>query len=265
MKCQLSVLLFLYFIMPSLAQDPNAPRDVYFFLGFSLPIEKVRDEGHSPLKYQGWTPTLRLGHESINAQYASRIVLSASFGTAAPHAKPKPQHNLSSLEISNIHVNYSYYKRTGAFSPEGWNRYIGGAITLTFDIRNYNLPSNNLMAYQANASLNIGGFFQDKMNEKWRFNYEAFTPLISYALRPNYLGMLPVKKSDFNAKNAFVNGKVVTINKLFRFYNRFSFDQQINDHRQRRLNYSWDYHWNTVSKPMKSVVAGLGYESLFKM
>ena len=246
-------------------QDPNPPRAVYFFLGIGLSIIKVRDEAHSSLKYQGFMPTLRIGYEEITEKHVSRIAVSASFGTAAPKTKPKPQQNISNLEVNNIQVNYTYYQRSGAFDTEGWNRYLGGAFTMTIDMRSYNLPSNNLLGYQVNASLNIGAFIQKKLDAKWRFNYEAFTPILSYALRPSYMGMIPMKGGDFNAKSVFTNGKIVTINKLFRFYNRFSFDQTINDHRQRRLNYAWDFHSNTVSKPLKSIVTGLGYESLFKM
>ncbi len=259
--------LFL-FILSSLnlnAQDPKPPRQIYFFLGIGFPLTKVRDQAHSPLKYQGWTPTFRIGHEEITENHVSRISVSGSFGSATPKSRPKPKQNLSNLDISNIHVNYAYYHRRGAYDTEGWNNYLGGAITFTFDVRNYSLPSNNLMGYQTNLSLNVGTFVQKKLSDTWRFNYEAFTPIISYSLRPTYLGMLPMKNSDFNAKNVFSNGKVVTVNKLFRFYNRFSFDQQINDHRQRRLFYSWDYHNNTVSKPLQSISGGVGYESLFKL
>ena len=265
MKKTLILFLILSFSLSLKGQNSKVPRPVYFFLGIGLPIIKVRDEAHSSLKYQGFMPTLRVGYEEMTQNHVSRIAVSASFGTASPKTNPKLQQNISNLEVNNIQVNYTYYQRSGAFDTEGWNRYLGGAFTMTIDMRSYNLPSNNLLGYQVNASLNIGGFVQKKLDAKWRFNYEAFTPILSYALRPSYMGMIPMKGGDFNAKSVFTNGKIVTINKLFRFYNRFSFDQTINDHRQRRLNYAWDFHSNTVSKPLKSIVAGLGYESLFKM
>lgn len=247
------------------AQDPQLPRQIYFFLGVGLPIMKIKDEGHSPLKYQGWIPTMRLGYEATSKNSVSRVAVSAALGVAKPQSIPNVQRNPSSTDVTNIQFSYVYYKRLGAYDTEGWNTYVGGALTFTFDIRNYALPSNNLVGYQTNASLNMGAFAQNKLSGQWRFNYEAFTPVISYTLRPNYLGMLPMKGTDFNAKNVFSNGKIVTMNKLFRFYNRLSFDQQIKDYRQRRLFYSWDYHSNTVSKNLKSVSGGLGYESLFKM
>lgn len=247
------------------AQDLNTAPNKYFFLGLGVPIIKVKDEAHSPLTYKGWSPTLRIGYEDINRDYVSRIVLSTSFGAASPQSKPKPKVHLSNLDLSMIQVNYAYYHHRGAYTTEGWNYYLGGAITLTFDMRNYNLPSNNVLGYQSNMSLNLGTFIQKKLDTDWRFNYEAWTPILSYSLRPSYLGMVPMKTGDFNAKSVFSNGKIVTINKLFRFYNRLSFDQQVNDHRQRRLYYLWDYHNNTISKTLQSINGGIGYESLFKM
>ena len=247
------------------AQDPKPERESYFFLGLALPLVKVRDEAHSPLTYRGVASSLRLGRETINGDFVSRTTISATFGTAKPKTRPKPERTLSGVEISGLQINYTYYKQVGNYYTEGWNRYFGGALTLTLDSRSYNLPSNNLLGYQFNLSLNAGGFTQKKLNAKWRFNYEVFTPLLSYSLRPTYLGMLPMQGTDISPKNVFSNGKIVTVDKLFRLYNRFSFDEQFKSYRARRLFYEWDFHNNLVSKPLKSIVTGIGYESLFKL
>ena len=265
MKNTLLFLIFVSFLPTLKAQETSPPRQVYFFLGVGFPIVKVRDLAHSPLKYHAWTPTLRLGHEDINGDYVSRVTLSAGFGGGTTRAKPKAEQNQSAFDVSYFQVNFTYYRLAGTFNTEGWNRYLGGALTFTVDMRNYNLPSNNLTGYQVNGSLNVGGFIQKKLSDDWRFNYEAFTPVVSYCIRPNYIGMAPSERGDFNIKNVLKSGRMVTFNKLFRFYNRFSFDQQINDHRQRRLFYAWDFHNNTVSKPLQSSSGGIGYESLFKM
>jgi hypothetical protein len=265
MKNTLFILILSFVFHKTEAQDMNPPRQVYFFLGVGFPIMKVRDQAHSPLKYQGWVPTLRIGHEEINQGFVSRIALSAGFGGGAPKSKPKATQSQSAFEISYFQFSYAYYSLLGGYDTEGWNRYLGGAFTFTFDLRNYNLPSNNLLGYQVNTSLNVGGFVRKKLSDDWRFNYEAITPVISYCVRPNYIGMAPATKGDFNFKDVIKSGKIVTVNKLFRFYNRFSFDQQINDHRQRRLSYTWDFHNNVVAKPLQSTSGGLGYESLFKM
>jgi hypothetical protein len=269
-RLKLSCGLYLYCIMLS-AQDIKPPKDTYFFLGLGLPLTTIRDEAHSPLKYRAFTPTLRAGLENINGDFISRLSISASmtippmFGSAKPKTRPKPEGTLSSMELSNVQINYAYYSSVNSFSKAGWNPYLGGVATMTFDLRGYNLPSNNLLGYQINFSLNAGGFVQKQMNDKSRFNYELFTPLVSYSLRPTYLGMLPTKGSETNPKNVFLNGKIVTLDKLFRLYNRLSIDQQIKPYRARRFFYSWDFHSNTISKPLKSVMGGVGYESLFKI
>jgi hypothetical protein len=261
--------LFLFFILTIstliTAQDLKPPRDNYFFLGFGLPIVNVRDEAHSQLKYRGLAPIFRFGFENINGDFVSRITVSTAFGRAKPKTKPKPDRILSGMDISNIQFNYAYYTLINTYSNKNWNQYLGGAATVTLDLRSYSLPSNNLLGYQINFSLNAGGFVQKQSNQKNRFNYEIFTPLLSYSLRPTYLGMLPIKGSDMNPWAIFSNGKIVTVNKLFRLYNRFSFDQQLKPYRAHRLFYSWDFHSNTVSKPLKSVMGGFAYETLFKL
>jgi hypothetical protein len=261
----------LFFLCATLnAQEPLTARgDKYFFLGLSLPITKVRDQAHSPQLYQGLTPTFSIGHDRIGQNIATRFAFSYTLSLIGltPKTRPKPERQLSSADVSAVHFSAAVYKRVGTFDAAGWNRYVGGALTFTFDSRQYSLPSNNIFGYQINTSLNAAGFVQKKIDKAWYFNYEAATPLISYALRPNHIGMPPMTTGDFSGsiKRILTSGKIVTVNKLFRFYNRFSFEQQINDHRKRRYTYTWDASVNRVSQSLNSVTAGLGYESLFKM
>ena len=272
MKSLLFVLVFSLISTLATAQDLLGNRGNYFFIGFNLPILKVRDLGHSPQLYQGLVPTLSVGYQQIEKDYVSRLSFSFSFsagpfGTIAPKTRPKPQKQMSSASVNVFQLSGGVYKRVGDYDTEGWNRYVGGVFTFTFDTRLYNLPSNNLFGYQCNTSLNVGGFVEKKVNNAWRFNYEAFTPVVSYALRPNHVGMIPLSTGDFSdgAKRFIKSGKVLTVNKLFRFYNRFSFDKQINDHRQRQFSYTWDAVVNRMSQPLHSITGGLGTESLFKM
>lgn len=264
----IKILIFSLFFLSSLtAQEPLTPLgDTYFFLGLGLPIVKVRDEGHSSLMYRGLNSTLRVGYERVGRDVVSRIALSFATGQIKPKTRPKPEKQLSSAETNTFEVSYAYYRRINTvYDVEGWNRYFGGAITLLFDGRTYNLPSNNLFGYQANLSLNAGGFVQKKIDNSWRLNNELLTPLLTFAMRPSFIGLMPMKSNDFSAKKVMQTGKIVTVNKVFRLYNRLGFDQQINDHRARRLSYTWDGILNNVSRPLRSVSAGLGYESLFKM
>jgi RNAse (barnase) inhibitor barstar len=270
MKSPQITFVFLLFSTVLAAQEPlSANGDNYFFLGFTLPITKVRDQAHSPQLYQGWTPTVSLGYQSVGKDVVTRSGFSYtfSFPGLSPKTRPKPERQLSSANMNTIQASVAVYKRVGDYDTEGWNRYAGGVLTFTFDTRVYDLPSNNLFGYQCNTSLNLGAFVQKKLDNKWRFNYEAFTPLLSYALRPNHIGMPPLTSGNFSGgmKRILTSGKVVTINKLFRFYNKFSVEKQINDHRQRQFSYTWDAVVNRVGQPLNSVMGGLGQASLFKM
>jgi hypothetical protein len=264
----LSIVLFFSTVLA--AQEPlSASGDNYFFFGLTLPITKVRDQAHSPQIYQGLTPSISVGYDQIGRDFVTRFAFSYAFSPLGigPKARPRPEQQQSSADASSINFSGAVYKRVGDYNAEGWNRYAGAALTFTFDMRQYNLPSNNVFGYQVNTSLNAAGFVRKKLDNSWQFNYEAMTPLVSYALRPNFIGMPPMTSGNFSGsfKRIFTSGKVVTVNKLFRFYNRFSFEKQINDHRKRRYAYTWEACMNRVEQPLNSVSGGLGYESLFKM
>ncbi len=265
-----SIKIFVFSLISAttiLAQEPLTPRgNTYFFLGLGVPLVKVRDEGHSSLMYRGLNSAFRIGYERIGQDVVSRITLSFSIGQIKPQTRPKPDKQLSSAETNTFEVSYAYYRRVNSvYDANGWNRYFGGALTLLFDGRSYNLPSNNLFGYQANMSINVGGYIHTKITEKIRLNDELFTPLLTFAMRPSFIGLMPMTSNDFSAKKVMKTGRIVTVNKVFRLYNRLGFDHQVNDHRQRRLSYTWDAGVNHVSRPLHSVSAGLGYESLFKM
>jgi hypothetical protein len=270
MKSLLITCLFLLLYSGLTAQEPTTPLgDNYFFLGLSLPIMKVRDHAHSPQIYQGLTPTLSIGYDRIGQDVVTRFAFSYTMSLLglSPKTRPKPVQQMSSADVSLLQFSAAAYKRVGDFDVEGWNRYLGGALTFTIDTRSYALPSNNVFGYQINTALNAGLFVQKKVNSDGRFNYEAQMPLLTYALRPNHIGMPPITTGDFSAsmKKILLSGKVVTVNKLFRFYNRFSYEKQINDHRKRRFTYAWEASMNRVEQPLYEVMGGVGYESLFKM
>ncbi len=265
MKSFLFILLLLSICYTTQGQEATPPRNTYFFVGMGFPIVNVRDQAHSPLLYRGMALSVRMGLERLSNNSVSRFSASLNFGYAAPKMASKKEKHLSRLNLMTTDIGYAYYRLIDKYNTEGWNHYAGGAITFTFDNRSYNLPSNNLFGYQMNTSINVGGFIHKKMNDKWAFNYEAYTPLLSYALRPSYLGMLPMKGANISPQNMLANGKIVTVNKLFRFYNRFALDNQFKDYRARRLSYTWDFHANYVApKPLHSILSGVGYESLYK-
>lgn len=259
--------LFLVIFTSFKGQAQETPRGAaYFFLGAGFQLSRLYDAGHSRQTYTGITTAIRIGHERVGQNSVSRIMLSSTVGSAAPKVKPKPKKQLSGVELSQFQVSYAYYQRaTPRFEADGWNAYVGGVFTVNADVNSYSLPSNNLMGFQLTTSLNAGGLVRKSLEGAWTLQYEAFTPLVSGVLRPNYIGMLPFTGGDIKPESFFQQAKIATFNKLFRFYHNIGLEQQINAHRQRRVQYSWDYWSSRTSKPLKRSDTGLTYQSLFKM
>jgi hypothetical protein len=145
--------------------------------------------------------------------------------------------------------------------------YAGGSVSFLADVRQYSLPSNNVLGFQSNVTFNAGVLLRENLNHQWRFNYEATTPLLALTLRPSYVGM-PLLRDTFEVSpKTFLKGiKITTLPKFVGFKNTFSFDQQIKDHRARRLSYDWFVLANrSAQKPVYWSGGGFGYQSLFKM
>lgn len=247
------------------AQDFNTG-NTYFFLGVQLPIIAVRDAGHSPLIYRGLVSTLIAGYEKRLPEYVSRFEARIGIGSAAPKMKPRTDRMLSSAEVNNIEISYTYFRGLNDYALNDWNNYLGGRFSVLIDVREYNLPSNNLTGYHVNAALSVAAHTQKKLSDTWLFHYEAAVPILAYSVRPNYNGTFPELATETGlAKKFLKSGSCVSIPTYFRFTNNFSFIQNINDGRERRLSYQWDYLHHNKINPLTYISGGLGYESLFKL
>jgi hypothetical protein len=263
-------LFFLFSPKPVAAQlEPIVPVGKHFFLGLNIAFGKVRDKGHSPQIYSGALIDVLVGHEEMSPKAIKRFTIKGSFGGAEPKTKRKAPKQLSALTWTDITFTYAYYTNTQtAPSSQKDALYFGGAATINADLRSYNLPTNNVFGFNVESALNAGLFYNRKMGTSaWRFQYEAYTPILSYSIRPNYLGMVPIQNADFdfNLGNILKMGKLATWNKNWGFYNRFSFDQKIKEYRRRRLSYVWQWQLNTTASTLSTVKTSAGYESIFKL
>ena len=250
--------------------NANAQRELpignnnYFFLGIGLSIHKIRDEAHSPLIYKGLQTQLKIGFENINQQYDAKLMLTYSLGILRPHGIPKPKTTLSEADLNHIQFAFAYYKHIGDYIPGIPNYFFGGALTFYLNALNYNLPSNNTIGLESFAAINIGGLMHNRINKLWDMEYELYTPCLSYGIRPTYVGM-PLQRENFKLAKINQWAKWATFNKVFQIYSRLDADQLITDYRRRQFSYTWDYHYNTLSKKLQSVNSALEYESLIKM
>lgn len=260
-----SIIGAVFLFSPLQAQDFNNGR-TYFFLGLRLPMIAVRDVGHSPLIYRGFVPTLIIGYEKNAPDFVSRFEVSVGIGEMSPTMKPRTDRMLSNAQVNNIELTYSYLRGLNTFALNDWNNYVGGKFSVLMDVRVYNLPSNNLMGYHMNTSLSVAARTQKKISDAWLFHYEAAVPLLAYSVRPNYNGTFPDVAAETGFVKKFIkSGSLVSLPTYFRFTNNFSFTQNINDGRERRLSYQWDYLYHAKINPLNYIYGGLGYESLFKL
>jgi hypothetical protein len=146
------------------------------------------------------------------------------------------------------------------------SKFVGATFQFDFGFNDYNLPSNNLFGYYGVTSFNISGIFQKPFEQDTTksFKYEASLPLISYAIRPNYIGMMPLIDGTYDLIKIIQQGKFATVHKLFHFYNRLEFQTQNKFYIANRFHYEWEFRNNTIQQPFRAVIGGFGYENLFK-
>ena len=237
-------------------------------MGVGVPIARVKDKAHSPLAYSGFALNLHLGFERISPTEISRFAInSILYCQMTPKVSPRPKRSLSVADLNSGQFTYSYYRQ------QGGGKYVGGQAILQLDMTNYSLPSNNVLGYQLNFSVGVGGQYRNKIDEKNNryLNYEAQLPLLTYTLRPAYVGMpKQLKELDLNQKNGnwqyLKQGKITTVHQFFQFKNRIDIEQQNNEYRANRLHYTWQYLYNgSQPKSLRQVIGGVGYDTFFKM
>jgi hypothetical protein len=245
----------------------------YFHVGMVIPMVHIRDKGHSPLIYSGNGLKFQLGFEYHRLNTVARSQFSYTYSPMRPSSKPIARPMLSNSEYNRIQLSYGYYMKwqkdaplldiNSPFTAKNW---FGAMLNVDFTFNDYNLPSNNLFGYYGVASLLASSRFQQafQKDSTKSFNYEATIPVLSYSVRPNYIGMMPLEDGTFNFKSILKQGKWSTLNQLFHFYNRFELQTQNKFYIANRFKYEWEFRNNTNQEAFRSITGGFGYETLFK-
>lgn len=265
-------ILNIFISITGFGQNPNT-LGKYFHLGIAIPVMHLRDKGHSPLTYSGKGLKIQLGFEYHRENSMARTQFSYTYGSVSPKSKPKPRKMMSNAEYNRFQFSYGYYRKMQNNTlPSDANiflnssKFVGATFNFDFGFNDYNLPSNNLFGYYGTTSFNISGIFQKyfEQDSTKSFKYEATMPLISYAIRPNYLGMMPLIDGTYDLIKIIQQGKFATVDKLFHFYNRLEFQSQNKFYIANRFNYEWEFRNNTIQEPFRAIIGGFGYENLFK-
>jgi hypothetical protein len=260
-------MLFIFNIFVTVTGFGQNPTQLgkYFHLGIAIPILHLYDKGHSPLTYSGRGVKLQFGFEYHRENYMARTQFSYTYSPVSPSSKPRPRVMMSNADYNRIQFSYGYYRKlknnispSDAISNLNTSNWLGATFNIDFSSNDYNLPSNNLFGYYGTTSLNLSGRFQTPIGQDSTksFNYEATMPLISYAIRPNYIGMMPLIDGTFDFVKIAKQGAFATLNQLFQSQDKFYIAN--------RFNYEWEFRNNTTQQLFRSVIGAFGYETLFK-
>jgi hypothetical protein len=146
------------------------------------------DEPFSPLLYSGWSGHFILGNitERPRSEWSSRFQggfgsLSASIDNGGRYATSSVTSYLFSFELANYRLVHTWGKG---------GLWLGGAWNTQFDLRMYNLFTNNIAGHELRSTLDVGTFFRYALTDRHRLQTGVQFPLVGAASRPNYIGVV---------------------------------------------------------------------------
>jgi hypothetical protein len=122
------------------------------------------DEPFSPLLYSGWSGHFILGNitERPRSEWSSRFQggfgsLSASIDNGGRYATSSVTSYLFSFELANYRLVHTWGKG---------GLWLGGAWNTQFDLRMYNLFTNNIAGHELRSTLDVGTFFRYALTDR---------------------------------------------------------------------------------------------------
>ena len=148
-----------------------------------------------------------------------------------------------------VEVNYSYQKYLKNIWKDRLRWYVGASFNSLYALLQYQEFNNNSFNNSAYVSLSpqTSLVYDFKLlGRDFRAQASAYIPILTFAMRPsygssNFFGFLDDQRDD-TARQLLESGKVVTLNKFFRYSNIFSLEYPLKKNPNRlRLSYEWNY------------------------
>jgi hypothetical protein len=235
-----------------------------FVIGLGVPIFKIRDQGHSPLIYKGMSLSFYIGYSNYTPKsiFTSKLIFHSA--SCTPNYKPKAEGAGNKVSLSFIEVKNSLVNRIGNTTNYNDNiQFVGLSSSLLIDFRDYNLLANNTNGFYVGLTMGPAYRFSRVFDDlKYKANASIDMPLITFSLRPNYLGTLEFERFKLNKLAILKKFKIHTINKDFIINTDFNISKYF-DRSYSTLGYNWMYHRNTVSKPLDMNYGGFYYNANF--
>jgi hypothetical protein len=167
--------------------------------------------------------------------------------------------------------NYTYQKLLKNIWEDRIKWFVGGSFNFFYSLNHYQSFNNNAFNNSAYTSLSPQSslvYDFSLWNRDFRAQVSAYIPLLSFAMRPsygssNFFGFLDDERDD-TFRQLLESGKVVTLNKFFRYSNTFSLEYPLKKNPNRlRLSYEWNYLRYSEPRLTQSASHNITFSTMF--
>lgn len=246
-------------------EKPEMPRSRFLNVGLGWSLQKVQDDGMSPLLYRGSAGSLVLGYSRAKGRSLEILDTQTSLGLLRNRYAPE----ISSGRAINLRIDaeYAYLRLLKNVNPMGTSVYFGGIFSSVTNARYHNLLNNSSFNYGGYNGFGITGAIQKELDfwkRSFLLRFRASLPLATYVTRPNYVTLFEYTDPDYNGlEDLMDNSGFYTWNRFFRLNFRTELSYRLPNKNELRLGYIWDYYSYTKLNPVEAAAHYVQFSSLF--
>ena len=239
----ISVVFMLSLSSNALAQmRPPHPRHISLGVGYTLP--KFLDESSSALRYWG-----HAGSVSGGLTWANRDTTARHSGLVRFDYGQMTAFDFASADLNSFRFEGSYsYEKQLPQPNQRLKWYVGGNFSGLWTLWQFQNFSNNAFNNSFYFSLSPQTTLEYPFRlwkRRFLVSYSAFVPLLTFAVRPSYgTTRFPEFLDDERDEplQQFVgSGRLVTLNRFFRYSNTLALEYALQNANRLRLSYTWNY------------------------
>jgi hypothetical protein len=192
-------------------------KQFYLEAGYSNQI--VQDKGHSPLSYQG--DGLFFGLSSFADKTHYRLFRGIQYGSNSISSGTGEgiNYELNRANRTNVLGHYGILRKTSFKKIDlSWGAQLSGML----DYIAFNQKANNLIGYELNFTLNPAIHAEYGLNEKLKLSFSGNIPVLGYSIRPEALGLFPMRNFDLDLAQILTGGSLVSLHNYFSLSTRTS-------------------------------------------
>lgn len=237
----------------------------YFNIGGGFTAPTSYDQSFSSIIYRGYAGSATAQYHRRSNQKMEHFDLRFDIGELTNDI------SLAYLTYYRFEGNYSHEKLLKNIWQDRVEWYVGGSFNslwTLFQYRDFNNNSFNNSVY-ASLSPHTSLVYHFKLwNRDFRLQGAAYLPVLTFAMRPsygssNFFGFLDDDRDD-TFRQLLESGKLVSLNKFFRYSNTFALEYFFKDNPNRiRLTYEWNYLRYNEPRLTQSASHNITFSTMF--